>query len=444
MERDAEGNCVYHYVWPKETANAYRKGGIIYDLGFEWDEEGPYTDGGKRVTPCSYEQAALIEGLDRCHADWFAERRERIYALKERVLRRLVKSARERDASRIWGDCLSILSDILSRTEAEYLLAMDRFYEGLMAEGQPAFPSLTRCRIYANAGLSDLLLVIAHFEKEINIGTMANTAAIMESLPPKVKPLPISYYKSFGREWRPVLDKAIKRFIGLERRERRFWSDYPSRAIQAMTEAFQDRERANPKGFNESELEKANVSFKNCMPYHSVWLETCLGMATNGLLVHGSNSLAIHATNRNAWARSEAMRPFPTPPDTRWDQVTIQFLNREDVRITLGSASARRNFAEMGFRDARKQGVQPNQLWDLLRIFAKHDGRIEWRNPLRELRGNRSKIKMRVHELRGRLRACFPGIADKDPFKPYRRVRAYETKFTLHSKEPHDTIRILK
>ena len=68
--------------------------------------------------------------------------------------------------------------------------------------------------------------------------------------------------------------------------------------------------------------------------------------------------------------------------------------------------------------------------------MAKRGGEVAWgasaELPQREL----GKLKKWVADIRARLRAYFPTVAG-DPFEPYRKVRAYKTKFVLRWSEAY-------
>ena len=129
--------------------------------------------------------------------------------------------------------------------------------------------------------------------------------------------------------------------------------------------------------------------------------------------------------------RTQDVAPFHTPPGTTWDQVVIEFHNDEAVKVTVGSVVEHKSFADMGFVDRRKKAVeQADGLWVWLRLLAQYGGIITWEDNVDMSENQRTKLKKGISRIRDRLRAYFPDIPG-DPFKPYRRVRAYETRFVL-------------
>jgi len=128
----------------------------------------------------------------------------------------------------------------------------------------------------------------------------------------------------------------------------------------------------------------------------------------------------------------KAILPLRLPTGTTWEQVHIEFLHDEVVRITAGQLTEHRSFEDMGFCDRRKYGERPDEAWSHLRTMAKLKGCIEWSDDVEDIdESERTKVKKWISELRKRLREYF-GIPD-DPFQPYRQYKAYQTKFILRA-----------
>lgn len=69
---------------------------------------------------------------------------------------------------------------------------------------------------------------------------------------------------------------------------------------------------------------------------------------------------------------------FPTPAGARWEDVSIRFIDRHSVYVTVQNASAKYHCAQMGM--ARKNNAKPTVQWNLLEAFAEGHGRLDWRN----------------------------------------------------------------
>ena len=127
---------------------------------------------------------------------------------------------------------------------------------------------------------------------------------------------------------------------------------------------------------------------------------------------------------------TKAILPLRLPTGTTWEQVQVEFINDETVKIVAGSIVEHKTFADMGFCDRRKYGERPDELWSHFRTMAKQKGCISWSDDVEDIdESERTKLKKWMSDLRKRLREYF-GIPD-DPFQPYRQYKAYQTKFIL-------------
>jgi hypothetical protein len=156
-----------------------------------------------------------------------------------------------------------------------------------------------------------------------------------------------------------------------------------------------------------------------------------LSLAVGGLRLDRAEIESVLGRSRTR--RSQPVVPFEVPDGTCWEQISITFINEDVVRIAVGGKVENRDFAEMGFADKRKSEEPPDRLWTVFRGFARNDGKIGWEDSVDLPDGNRGKLKKWVSDIRTRLRAIFPQIPG-DPLKPYRKVKAYETRFRLTTK----------
>lgn len=118
---------------------------------------------------------------------------------------------------------------------------------------------------------------------------------------------------------------------------------------------------------------------------------------------------------------------FPTPPGTKWDDVTIQFISDESIKISAKGVSKEFNYAEIGFKDNRR-GVVPDNQWKVLQHLAKCNGEISWKSETESLK-DFPKFPKRIEILRKRLKDIM-GI-DEDPFYPYKEIKSYKSKFKI-------------
>jgi hypothetical protein len=113
---------------------------------------------------------------------------------------------------------------------------------------------------------------------------------------------------------------------------------------------------------------------------------------------------------------------FPTPPGTRWRDVTIRFLTQHQVHVQVGHVAGAFHFTQLGMQDGRKNPIEPDMRWGLLVDFAEGGGIVRWRTTTE----NRSRQKQK-EGLRKVLRAFF-GI-DEDPFDPLEDRHGWRARF---------------
>lgn len=114
------------------------------------------------------------------------------------------------------------------------------------------------------------------------------------------------------------------------------------------------------------------------------------------------------------------------PPESKWENITIQFFNGDEVLIKCGDLTRHTNYEEMGFLDKRTKSTtnKPNRQWKFLKGLSETKGEISWRSSKATLKGKKQK-----QLLSERLKKYF-GI-DSDPFYSYKNERAYKIRLTL-------------
>ena len=70
---------------------------------------------------------------------------------------------------------------------------------------------------------------------------------------------------------------------------------------------------------------------------------------------------------------------FPTPPDARWEDVTIRFRDGHTASINIGGVSQVCHYTKMGMADGRSGN--PTKQWELLESFATGHGVMDWEHP---------------------------------------------------------------
>ena len=200
-----------------------------------WVRREPSPSGEDLVLDGPYEAVARIANLDEQTATRVDAGRLVFLDLEIDVLRTLANALRSRDTENLWPECLKLLTDALLADDAAFYLQMDQWgygYDIASGKGEgdgylAVFPG----------GLSHLLIVIGHCEKELTIGTMDRTKRL---IPPAVLDDASfsSYFQAIGQPWQGELDRALDQFIELGLHESVFWTEYRERVNEAIENEF--------------------------------------------------------------------------------------------------------------------------------------------------------------------------------------------------------------
>ena len=139
--------------------------------------------------------------------------------------------------------------------------------------------------------------------------------------------------------------------------------------------------------------------------------------------------------------KNEKKYPKKLPVGAKWENITIRFLNEQDILVIIAKDAYQTNFATMGFADSRDKGMKrPNKQWELLRLLALKGGELSWDNNSDLPAKDASKVKQTKYLLSESLKSYF-NLAD-DPFNEYRKEKAYKIRMILEQSaidEPSET-----
>ncbi len=162
---------------------------------------------------------------------------------------------------------------------------------------------------------------------------------------------------------------------------------------------------------------------------HPDWLpgRVCLSMGRLLAIEEGQLTLdrdCIEEEAARRFGRSVfSGRKFPTPPGSTWERVSIVITaDGDEAVVTAGSVTQPASPAQMGMAYARNPHRLTEQ-WHLLVLLADRGALVADGQEFSLL------VPKRIERLRKDLQAFF-GIED-DPFKPYRQVNGYDTRFAL-------------
>jgi len=125
--------------------------------------------------------------------------------------------------------------------------------------------------------------------------------------------------------------------------------------------------------------------------------------------------------------------PLTLPSGTKWEHITIQFLDYDKVKIQApGYFSKVVDFRKMGFENL-KNG-KPNTQWELLYDLSRYRGDLSWtiatyRKRVDSHPLSTPKIRKQIQILSQSLKQYFN--INEPPFYDYVKFKAYKTKFFL-------------
>lgn len=115
----------------------------------------------------------------------------------------------------------------------------------------------------------------------------------------------------------------------------------------------------------------------------------CLTIPLEQTLVHNAEegwSLSSWASQQLVQFRDSLLPPtkpvagrFPTPPGSRWSEVSLRFLSSDRVAVSIRDQHQVLTYAQLGLVDSRNG--RPSKQWELLRQFANTHGLMTWNSP---------------------------------------------------------------
>lgn len=229
VRQDKDGNLVYDYRWAKEPCTSgyaskkFEDGSLFVTVG---------TSGFDDNTPilCSYEEAALLPGLDEDMAARLEGLRPKFFDLKMKILCVLGELVRKREPWRLWEECACVLTEMLTGEDVAFLLSMDDISSRLQGIGTCDRGRRGSDMTYRNAGISDLLDFIGHCEKELKFGSLHRTKQAFLGIPKTLFDSGVSsYYEVLGETWKDSINKALDKFLLWEEDEVNFQEEYRER-----------------------------------------------------------------------------------------------------------------------------------------------------------------------------------------------------------------------
>jgi len=221
-EHKENGDSIYQYIW------------------------GSGNDGSS-IGECSYEGAPVLEILTSEEAEYLSKNRRKLFVLKIELLKELLESLQSGDITNLINKFLSLVTKIYNEKEMEFYINTDNAYiEAKIYPGE----NFSVWHRPVTGGITDLLEVIGHYQKELSIGTLAKTRAALGQIisfdrlrnsPSNGSEITSPYFKCLALGVKKELDEALDLFLSLQSQEEIYWAEYRSRVRQALESIFKEQ-----------------------------------------------------------------------------------------------------------------------------------------------------------------------------------------------------------
>jgi hypothetical protein len=218
-------SMIYHFRDQNVIAYSWAPVGIPSRFRGASEYWGPQKD--THGDDASYEDASYMDGVTSDDAIRLEAGRERFFELKVAILEELLCAVQARSPEGLWERCLYVLTGILTAEEADFYLRMDRLYTGFdIRTGDVADDE----EQHRPGGLTDLLTVIGHVEKELTFRTMDRVRKRIGK--------PLNLFELMDRGNLTIFNAAVDLFLDLARQEGVFWIAYCERVNEALESEF--------------------------------------------------------------------------------------------------------------------------------------------------------------------------------------------------------------
>ena len=310
--------------WPSEHGSSP----VARTIHFVWGQWRKL----RGVRVCEYDRASRVTGLAEDAAEWLTSIRPSIQDLKLKLLQELRTAVASGDAKGLGERCFDVLGRTLLDEQIKRLLRYDCTYLGYNVLSGSEQSDTVPC---IPGGLTNILEVAGHIEKELLIGTLSRTrAALGELVVRDSRGRPIltcdathePYLRLAAGPQREPWCKAVDLYIELEAQENSFWVDYRVRLGQAMGEGVQAA---------------AVIPVKR---KHRAVLEPLLRANADEITRKLENRELVPSQLVPRLAKAPTVK-FPMMDGLRWEEVTIAFISPQKVQI-----SARRRRINLDLR----------------------------------------------------------------------------------------------
>ena len=389
INRDALGNQILEYTWLTE----------------DWRTEQP----SETQKPCSYEEAPFIDGFCDEDINFIDETRAVLFNLKldilgiaqEHIQRRLINATEQ---SGLWDDSIDLIANQLSISDFKRFDELERKYENVFVHD---FSSDGYSMLYGNpvtgiskdlnaGGIKNLIEFIFFLEKELIVGKIHRTKTSLDNLTHKMDYA--SYYELAGYPSIEQVDEILLGFLSYEDQERKLDSEQNERLTMSIHNKFKMPLFVSPQKYDAI---KAFAQF--------IEATEKIGIEIIG------NFLKSRESHRK-------IQRVDLPSGSSWEDITIKFINGNDVSIKCGDFHIDSDFKQMGFENRHER--TPDLQWEILVLLSEYNGEAIW-----ELHRGPRLTKERKQTLKKRLIEYFQ--IDDDPFYPIREIGHYKIRINL-------------
>ena len=343
---------------------------------------------------------------------YIEEMRHKFLNLKKSILYEITQHLFQKTTDKdIWlQNCMRMLFSKFSNKDLQMIETIDQKYDKIQLFNHPL-----------NGGLNSLIELIVFFYEECKYGKMSLEKNIMNRILEGSK---YKYQKNI---------KSYYQFVQFEEDElemKRF-NNLRNKLHKELRKINQ--EITKNKSFIADTIERAKKECINvtCLikKIYYPFIHSLLECFENG----ESFEISMPFLKQFPALFHKRITPLKLPSGTKWEHITIQFLDYEKVKIQAPDKFIKvADFRKMGFENL-KNG-RPNMQWKLLYDLSRYRGDLSWtittyRKKVDSHPLSTPKIRKQIQRLSDTLKEYFN--INEPPFYDYIKFEAYKTKFFL-------------
>jgi len=361
---------------------------------------------------CIGKRTSLPKRLSHKEIGYIEEMRHEFLNLKISLLheinQHLFLESTDKD---VWlKDCARILFSKFSNEDLQMIETIDRKYDKIQLFNHPL-----------NGGLNSLIEIIIFFYEECKFEKMSLEKNMMNSILEGSKFKYQRYFRSYYQFAQFTEDKY----------ENKCFNKIKDKLNHELDKI--EKEIAKNKQFISDTIECAkkeclNVSYLFKQKYYP-FIDSLIKCIENG----ESFEISMPFLKQYPTPSHKKFTPLKLPSGTKWEHVTIQFLDYDKVKIQAPDKFTKIvDFRKMGFENL-KNG-RPNTQWKLLYDLSRYRGDLTWtistyRKKVDSHPLSTPKIRKQIQRLSESLKQYFN--INEAPFYDYVKYEAYKTKFFL-------------